>query len=259
MLHDCKENQKLTAKLSDWAVTHWSRKVSDHLDNTQEYPKFVDFVEFVEKEMRVACQAVVSLSAVRGSDILGEHKYQNPREVKQKTGHRTLTTDKIKCAENSVSVPVKTSAKGKPQKEKPNTNPGQPEAKSCPFCHEDHYLPSCPGFTKKSIQDRYDMIQAQKRCFGYLRTAHGVKWCVRTEVFGSEIYRFTRLSTNSLLTITMPRNMVTRGEVREDRENCKTCKKRVRSEDNGMECNACGWWYHAGCQGVPLRFLQHAQ
>ena len=65
VLDDYKENQKMTAKLPDWVITRWSRVVSESLDNSAEYPPFERFVSFVEKEARVACNPVVSLSAVK--------------------------------------------------------------------------------------------------------------------------------------------------------------------------------------------------
>lgn len=66
ILNDCKENQRMAAKLPDWAITHWGIIVADSLD-TAEYPIFKQFVAFVEKEGRVACHSVASVHAVKGA------------------------------------------------------------------------------------------------------------------------------------------------------------------------------------------------
>ena len=31
---------------------------------------------------------------------------------------------------------------------------------------------------------------------------------------------------------------------------CKKCVKKVKNTDNGISCENCEWWFHAGCGGV---------
>lgn len=35
-------------------------------------------------------------------------------------------------------------------------------------------------------------------------------------------------------------------------DDCGKCKKEVRGSDNGVRCDWCELWYHAGCEGVQL-------
>ncbi len=64
VLNDCMENQRLTQKLPVWASTRWNRKVTKQLQETNIYPDFDIFVNFVVDEARVACNPVSSLSAL---------------------------------------------------------------------------------------------------------------------------------------------------------------------------------------------------
>lgn len=36
----------------------------------------------------------------------------------------------------------------------------------------------------------------------------------------------------------------------QDEDECGTCNKAVKNEDNGLNCNACEKWFHAGCEKV---------
>jgi len=36
-------------------------------------------------------------------------------------------------------------------------------------------------------------------------------------------------------------------EVEDEEENCGICKKKVRSDQNGISCDSCEMWYHCGC------------
>ena len=61
-LDHCNESQRLATKLPDGAITSWSRQITDSLDNTAEYPTFVEFAGFVEREARIACHPVASIN-----------------------------------------------------------------------------------------------------------------------------------------------------------------------------------------------------
>ena len=158
ILNDCKENQRLAAKLPDWAITRWSRVVADSLDSiSATYPTFKHFVAFVAKEARVACNPVTSVIAVKGSGCSSESK---PMLNKGKLA-RNLAT-------NQAST-LKESSRLAERNQRPN--------KSCPFCKEEHYLPDCPKFMQQSIEDRNNFVQKERRCFGCLRTGHFTKQC----------------------------------------------------------------------------------
>lgn len=49
------------------------------------------------------------------------------------------------------------------------------------------------------------------------------------------------------------------GSGEEENSCCGRCKLIVRSVDNGLECDGCGVWFHAGCEGVTqekYKFLE---
>jgi len=147
VLNDCKENQKMTSKLPDWAITRWSRIVSESLDSATEYPTFKQFVAFVEKEARAACHPVASISAVKGAD--SKPQRDESRKFKE---IRSLATDQVK-------------------------SPDKVSRKRCSFCEGEHYLSGCAKFAESDIAQRNAFIQENKRCFGCLRTGHLVKQC----------------------------------------------------------------------------------
>jgi hypothetical protein len=59
-----KENQRMAAKLPDWAITRWSRTVAEAL-YADSYPTFKQFVSFVGREARVVCHPFASIHAVK--------------------------------------------------------------------------------------------------------------------------------------------------------------------------------------------------
>lgn len=42
----------------------------------------------------------------------------------------------------------------------------------------------------------------------------------------------------------------------ESEDECRTCKKAVRESDNGLYCDSCEGWYHAGCEKVNKELYQ---
>jgi hypothetical protein len=150
ILDDCKENQRMAAKLTDWAVNRWSRIVADSLESCT-YPTFKQFVAFVEREAKVACNPVISSQAVKGMNSSPDLKV-HPDARGRPT--RSLATEQAT------------------QKDR-----GLKDKKSCPYCKGEHYLPDCSNFAEQSVQERNAFIKKEKRCFGCLRTGHFTKNC----------------------------------------------------------------------------------
>ena len=46
---------------------------------------------------------------------------------------------------------------------------------------------------------------------------------------------------------------------RKESTKCANCNKEVKKNDNGVQCDKCGGWYHAGCHGVSLGFYRALQ
>ena len=60
-LNDERENQKLLAKLPDWPVVRWSRKVIGWTEMKGQFPPFQVFVRFIDEEAKIACYPITSL------------------------------------------------------------------------------------------------------------------------------------------------------------------------------------------------------
>ena len=69
ILNDYTENQKLLAKLPDWLISRWNRKVNAHLKETKVYPDFKMFVSFISEEANLGCNPI-SCSAVKEAEAL---------------------------------------------------------------------------------------------------------------------------------------------------------------------------------------------
>jgi len=172
ILNDWKENQKLAKKLPDWAVTRWSRQVSEALDSMAEYPSFDTFVEFVEKEARIMCNPVISLAALRGPDQSREARpYKSTRESGKGKGMALST------GSQEVHLNRDTSLRSQESYGEESSYCVKTQIDSCPFCDGNHYLSSCPEFSVRSVQKRTHFVRSQKRCFGCLRTGHFTREC----------------------------------------------------------------------------------
>lgn len=68
VLNDCNENQKILSKLPDWLTSRWNRKVLTIEEETGRFPSFSQFVQFLIREARIACNPVTSLHALKQCD-----------------------------------------------------------------------------------------------------------------------------------------------------------------------------------------------
>lgn len=65
VLSDSNENQKILSKLPDWLASRWNRKVIETEEETKTFPTFRQFMEFLEREAKIACNPVTSLHALK--------------------------------------------------------------------------------------------------------------------------------------------------------------------------------------------------
>lgn len=54
ILNDCNENRKILAKLSDWLIVSWNRKVMEIKEQNGQFPSFSEFVKFLTREVKIA-------------------------------------------------------------------------------------------------------------------------------------------------------------------------------------------------------------
>ncbi|KAM4722953.1 leptin receptor [Rhinophrynus dorsalis] len=67
-LNDCVENQRIAAKLPEWLNSRWNRVVTKFQDECKRFPDFRYFVELLNKEVRIACNPITSLQAIRPTE-----------------------------------------------------------------------------------------------------------------------------------------------------------------------------------------------
>ncbi|KAJ8017937.1 hypothetical protein HOLleu_44344 [Holothuria leucospilota] len=151
----------MLAKLPDWLITRWGRKVSDWKDNGKGFPPFKEFIQFMIRESNIACDPVVSLQALKSSSIGEKSKAgvgKNER-VKQ-TGSTAFSTKVV--GENSD--------KGEKSKSKSFKV-------KCFLCSQAHHIDDCPLFLKWSLGERKTFIKEKRLCYGCIKPGHIAQAC----------------------------------------------------------------------------------
>lgn len=144
VLNDSSESQKILLKLPDWLVSSWNRKAMEVRQTRAVYPSFKELVDFLSREADLACDSITSIQALKAVD---SDKPRNPRS--QPFQAKTLSTN---TTQNSVP--------------------------SCVFCKKTgHGLAKCIKFNERTVQDRVKFAQAEKLCFGCLKTGHHSRRC----------------------------------------------------------------------------------
>lgn len=102
------------------------------------------FVDFLSKEADLACNPISSIQALKSVE---SEKPKHPR---------------------SQTIQAKTLS----------TNTTQSNIPSCIFCKRTgHVLVKCRKFSEQTVQDRVKFVQAEKLCFGCLKTGHHSRTC----------------------------------------------------------------------------------
>ncbi|XP_061793005.1 uncharacterized protein [Nerophis lumbriciformis] len=152
ILNDCYENQRMLSKLPDWLTARWNRKVVEIEDQCGSFPTFSHFVNFVEKEARIACNPVTSLSALKANDSEKE-KAKTP--MTRNVGARTLT-----CSTEEKTDTLK-----------------------CEFCERsNHNILTCRKFIEKENAAKVQFVKDKGLCFGCLKSGHISKKCEKRSI-----------------------------------------------------------------------------
>ncbi|KAL7857336.1 hypothetical protein SRHO_G00162350 [Serrasalmus rhombeus] len=157
VLNDCSENQRILSKLPDWLTARWNRKVMEFEEETQDFPSFHTFVEFVSREAKIACNPMTSLHALKSGDA----ERAKPSKVR------------------NVGAKVLASA----SEEKPDVEGQRGNAMGCMFCEKtNHGIQTCRKLIEKPIKERVKYVQTKKLCFACLRPGHHSKSCEKRSV-----------------------------------------------------------------------------
>ncbi|KAK7925240.1 hypothetical protein WMY93_007550 [Mugilogobius chulae] len=150
VLNDCNENQRMLSKLPDWLTARWNRKVIEIEEQSGFFPTFSNFVDFVAREAKIACNPVTSLHALKASD---SEKAKSPK---------------------TRSVGVKVLASSAEEKS---------DQRKCVFCEKpNHNIHACRKFMDKAITERVKFVQTKGLCFGCLSFGHQSKKCEKRKV-----------------------------------------------------------------------------
>ncbi|KAJ8404442.1 hypothetical protein AAFF_G00337090 [Aldrovandia affinis] len=150
VLNDCNENQKILAKLPDWLTSRWNRKVIEVEEQSHTFPSFSQFVKFLTREAKIACNPITSLHALKPSE-----------------------SEKIKVSKN----------RGPGAKVLATNSDEKAVSTSCVFCEKaGHSLHKCRKFMNETILERVKFVQQTKLCFGCLKSGHRSKDCENRKI-----------------------------------------------------------------------------
>lgn len=145
ILSDCNENQKIISRLPDWLTSRWNRRVVEIEEATGAFPTFKQFVDFVTKEAKIACNPVTSLHALKS----------NESQMLKTKGART-TGAKVLASSSAEERNIV----------------------ECVFCEScGHDIHICQKFMENAIPERVKFVQTKGLCFGCLKPGHHSKAC----------------------------------------------------------------------------------
>lgn len=95
----------------------WNRHVTKQLRQTEEYPNFKDFADFVAQETEIACNPVTSFYALKPTEEKTTREVKHPKanrnvRVSEKSGtaietHSTLeNSSKLSNGSKKVNIPL---------------------------------------------------------------------------------------------------------------------------------------------------------
>ena len=164
-LDDDRENRKLLHKLPEWVVNRWNRIVVQYKEKEKQFPPFKEFMLFVEREAKIACDPVTSVHALKQdqsqthTDKPSSRSRSDRRPTFNMFKGRTLLTE----ANNDQMRMPETELK--------------PDKKKCTLCHKGHDIDDCRQFLAKSVEDRKSFAREKQLCFGCLCSGHVSKEC----------------------------------------------------------------------------------
>lgn len=59
------KTEKNLSKLPDWLTARWNRQVIEIEEATNQFPSFSQFVKFLTREVKIACNPLTSLQALK--------------------------------------------------------------------------------------------------------------------------------------------------------------------------------------------------
>ena len=144
-LDDEEENAVLTDKLPLWLSRQWARKVANHRENTEDYPSFNDFVEFLTQEDKIVHDPLF-------------RRLQGSESIKERRKGLSFASG------SSSEIPNPEESRGR-------------GFGTCLYCGNRHPLHICEKFGSKPFEDRRHFIRDNQLCFGCLVKGHISRNC----------------------------------------------------------------------------------
>ncbi len=156
-LNDCVENQRISAKLPEWLSSRWNRAVTKFQDEYKGFPDFKYFVEFLNKEARIACNPITSLQAIKPVE---QDRFKQPDQDHSKFQRNRNSSAKTFTTSSSERTSI-----------------------MCVFCkRHGHTLHKCHKIMERPVEERLKFVQSEKLCFGCLKAGHNSKGCTSRSV-----------------------------------------------------------------------------
>nr|XP_034330613.1 uncharacterized protein LOC117690468 [Crassostrea gigas] len=159
VLNDSRENQKMLSRLPDWLVVRWGRIVVEKKEESYQYPPFKDFMEFISKEAKIACDPVISIQAVKSEQVQRGMCETANFFTYSKKPHRNRYSSFADIGRTFATFTT------------PMTE------KSCALCKGEHYLNHCNDFLAMDVENRKKYAKENNLCFGCLNAGHISKHC----------------------------------------------------------------------------------
>ncbi|KAJ8369824.1 hypothetical protein SKAU_G00098520 [Synaphobranchus kaupii] len=168
VLNDCEENKK-----TDWVTSRWNRQVTRQLKQTEDYPSFKEFADFIAQEAEIACNPMTSFHALKPTE---ERQF---RDVKCPKANAFLTNATApEKSQSTTGVKTHNAAEGS-SKESFGSNPVK-----CMYCEESHSIHKCQKLLGQPVENKKRFIMDNKLCFGCLRRGHNSKDCKKKATCG---------------------------------------------------------------------------
>ena len=143
-------------RFPSWVRAKWRKKALDCIRNTDLYPTFDDFVNFVQNVSIDACDPLYgsSSSSTRPSAQLG--------------ACNSVTIGGTSTGAAAHSAPVQVASRDGRQ---------APQKRSCVVCHQAHRVFQCERFKAMSPTDRLAVARSNGLCFNCLFPGHRIQQC----------------------------------------------------------------------------------
>lgn len=158
ILNDCEENHKLLKKLPELMVRRWSQIVVEELDTSGDYPSFICFTDFMQKEAQIACNPI-AFPLLMNIETTDERFPKSAKVLTTSTHAKNVTLESLE-----------------------NSKPKPP----CLVCKDvTNSVAKCLTLAAKTTDEKKTFIHENHLCFRCLRKGHTTKECKRRHTFST--------------------------------------------------------------------------